>query len=177
MTPSIRNATAADAESIATVQIQSWRETYRGLLADTVLDDLRHEDRAGLWKRIIASNAQYPMNAQFVAEAADKFVGFGSCGLGRSRDCLEAGYEGEISALYVLKSYQNHGFGSAIFDLMLTHLVSGGLASVSLWVLDTNTPARDFYERRGGVAFGTRTENDHGRSVTDIAYGWSDLRR
>ena len=173
MTINIRPAKAEDADAIATAHITSWRETYRGLLPDELLDSLRQDDRAELWSKIIASNGHYPTNAQFVADSAGEIVGFGSCGLGRSKECIAAGYKGEISTLYILKPYQNCGLGSAIFRRIAKHLVGTGIATASLWVLGTNAQARKFYERHGGVAFKERTDNYRGCSATEIAYGWS----
>ena len=175
MTINIRHAKTEDSSAIATVHIASWHETYRGLLPDDLLDNLRHDDRANLWVEIIALNAQYPMNAQFVAEVEGTIVGFGSCGQGRSKDCLEAGYQGEISTLYVLKNHQNLGLGSEIFSQMTKHLLANEITTASLWVLDTNVHARCFYEKRGGVSFGERTDDHRGCSTTEISYGWRDL--
>ncbi|MBO6792079.1 MAG: GNAT family N-acetyltransferase [Dinoroseobacter sp.] len=175
MTINIRPAKAEDADAIATVHINSWRETYRGLLPDELLDGLRQDERAELWSKIIAANGHYPTNAQFVADSAGEIVGFGSCGLGRSKECVAAGYKGEISTLYVLKPFQNYGLGSAIFHRIAKHLVGTGVDAASLWVLGTNIHARKFYERHGGVAFKERTDNHRGCSTTEIAYGWSHL--
>ena len=177
MTISIRPAKAEDADAIATVHITSWRETYRGLLPDELLDGLRQDDRVELWSKIIASNDHNPTNAQFVADSAGEIVGFGSCGLGRSKECVAAGYKGEISTLYILKPYQNCGLGSAIFQRIAKHLVGTGVDTTSLWVLGTNAHARKFYERLGGVAFKERSDNHRGCSTTEIAYGWSHLPR
>ena len=172
----IRNAQTKDVDAIAAVHIASWRETYRGLLADELLDDLRHDDRSRLWKNIIASNAQYPMSAQFVADMDGDIVGFGSCGPGRSKECLEAGFSGEISTLYVLAAQQNKGIGSALFHLLARHLEDIGAIGASLWVLDTNMRARNFYERHDGIVFSERTDDHRGSTTTEIAYSWRDLK-
>lgn len=35
----VRRATPADAAGMAKVHVESWRETYRGVMSDDVLDD------------------------------------------------------------------------------------------------------------------------------------------
>ncbi len=49
----IRPATDADAAAIRAVQIQSWREAYRGIVPDSYLDALDPEFAE--WRRNIAS--------------------------------------------------------------------------------------------------------------------------
>lgn len=82
---------------------------------------------------------------------------------------------GEIYALYVLASHQSSGLGSSLFRHLAGHLVGEGVVSASLWVLDTNTRARRFYERQGGAVFMDREDDDHGCVTTIIGYGWHDL--
>src|SRR5512142_1389502 len=45
----IRPATPEDAEGIARVHIETWRTTYRGLMPDSVLDNLSIEKQADRW--------------------------------------------------------------------------------------------------------------------------------
>lgn len=165
-------ATGDDIVAIAKVHIQAWRETYRGLLPDHVLDELREDRRAEQWRRVFAANEGNAMNAQFVAEIHGDVVGFGSCGHGRYETCTKAGYEAEINSLYLLKRVQKQGVGTALFLRMLRHLADHGVDTASCWVLDTNAGARRFYERRDGVAFAERSDKGRGFTTTEIAYGW-----
>ena len=173
----IETARIQDAEAIAAVHISSWRETYRGLLPNDLLENLQLDQRAELWRQIIASNQLSPSSAQYIARSKKQIVGFGSCGPGRSRTCVKEGYEGEISTLYVLNSHQHRGIGSALFHQMTVRLSSEGINSLSLWVLDTNLKARSFYERRGGVAFDKREDDHRGTLTTEIAYGWRNVEK
>jgi ribosomal protein S18 acetylase RimI-like enzyme len=46
-----------------------------------------------------------------------------------------------------------------------------GYAEITLWVLDTNRRAREFYEKVGFVEDGkTKTENIGGKEVVDLRY-------
>lgn len=46
----IRQATAADAEGIAQVHVNSWRTTYKGIVSEDYLDALTVESRLEGWK-------------------------------------------------------------------------------------------------------------------------------
>jgi hypothetical protein len=39
----IREAVPADAGAVARVHVDSWRTTYRGIIADSILSDLSYE--------------------------------------------------------------------------------------------------------------------------------------
>jgi GNAT superfamily N-acetyltransferase len=58
----------------------------------------------------------------------------------------------ELHALYVLPEHWGHGIGDRLLE------AAGDVSE--LWVLEANTRARQFYERRGWSADGARTEHD-----------------
>ena len=53
----IRPARAGDAEAIARVRVDSWRETYRGMIPDTYLDGMKLEDSTAIWTRILGADS------------------------------------------------------------------------------------------------------------------------
>ena len=67
--------TTADIAGLARVHVQSWRETYAGIVPQAFLDGLNLESREGQWRRTLEVG-----NAVFVAEDQDQIVGFASCG-------------------------------------------------------------------------------------------------
>jgi hypothetical protein len=52
--PRIRPATLADAAAIAKVHVEAWRETYRGLVPDSVLAGLSVERGVRAWTDMLA---------------------------------------------------------------------------------------------------------------------------
>ena len=111
----------------------------------------------------------------FVAEKQTAIVGFGACCEQRDPALRAQGFDGEVNAVYVLRSHQSVGVGKALIALMADDLVSRGRQAASLWVLRENNPARTFYERLGGTLVGERTEIVRGTHRSEVAYGWSDL--
>ncbi len=57
----IREATAAEAATIASLHAESWRAAYRGILTDKFLDNDVHRERLALWQErfaVAATNAR-----------------------------------------------------------------------------------------------------------------------
>lgn len=49
----IVKANLHDAKEIARVHVDSWRETYEGIMPKEVLDKKSYEKRGALWKQIL----------------------------------------------------------------------------------------------------------------------------
>ncbi|PWB82944.1 MAG: GNAT family N-acetyltransferase [Methylocystaceae bacterium] len=171
----IRPATDADAEAIAAVHVAAWRETYEGLAPAEVLAALSVEERAARWRAVLSEPDAPTRSAVFLALAEDgSAAGFASCGPQRREALSAAGYKGEFSAVYILKSAQRRGVGRRLMALMAENLLARSLDRASLWVLRNNFPSRRFYEALGGrkIAYEGLW---HG--VPEVAYAWRDLTR
>lgn len=163
----LRPATADDAFAVATVHVAAWRETYRGLVPDALLDGLSVERRADIWAR--------GAERVTLAEGPDGLAGFVATGPQEDEGLRQAGYGGEVLALYVLRRHQRQGIGRRLLAAAATALDQSGLEGAALWVLATNTPARDFYAALGAETVGERTEVHAGASLLEVACGWCDL--
>jgi ribosomal protein S18 acetylase RimI-like enzyme len=164
----IRQATAADCEAIATVHVVGWRESYRGLMPDSVLDALSIAEHAAQRRRSLAEGVA----SVLVAEAGTALVGFAAGGPRRG-DALE--HDGELYAIYVLRTAQGAGVGSRLLREAAATLARRQFTSLALWVLRANFNARQFYHRHGGRIVAERIEDVRGQQLAEIAYGWADL--
>ena len=171
----IKSAALSDASLIARAQIDAWQETYIDLLPKDMLQKFDYDERTCLWNQIINQGRDHSESAQLVAKIDGNIVGFGSCGRNRSAECVDAGYDAEISTLYVLKAFHKRRIGFELFQTMARHLLETNLSTASLWVLGSNNLARCFYERVGGVTFQERQEEHPDGPIIEVAYGWSDL--
>jgi ribosomal protein S18 acetylase RimI-like enzyme len=173
---SIRIASAADAPAIAAVHVDAWRETYAGLVPAHVLSGLSVDRRIEGWARIMSKSEAFNSSAVFVAEREGAAVGFGCCGLQRAENLNAQGYDGEISAIYLLRSFQRCGLGTALMGAMGQELLRRQMHAASLWVLRENQNARRFYEKLGGDIVGHRKDiSEDGVVFFEVAYGWRDL--
>jgi hypothetical protein len=65
-----------------------------------------------MWEQILRAPATSGSTAVYLADIESKIIGFGSCGSQRTEALKEKGYEGEISAIYVLNAFQRHAIGT-----------------------------------------------------------------
>jgi GNAT superfamily N-acetyltransferase len=146
---SLRAATAADAEEIARVHVETWKATYAGIVDGAYLASLTGEVRAPKWK----TRLDAPPEGYFclVAMDGDRIVGFVDGGPIRG---THGAHRGEIYALYVLPEMHRRGIGRMLVHAALEQLRDR--LPVLVWVLDGN-PSLGFYEHIGGVRFGETT--------------------
>jgi GNAT superfamily N-acetyltransferase len=143
----VRWATPEDANGIARVQERGWQAAYRHVFPAEELDrgGFIHADR---WiERLVHPPGGW---ATFVAEHDGEVVGFTS--VGPSRD--EAGI-GELYAIYVDPEQWSTGTGRALIEQAEEQLRTA-YGEVTLWVLEDNPRARQFYERAGWTLDGGR---------------------
>jgi ribosomal protein S18 acetylase RimI-like enzyme len=171
----IRIATPDDANALAVMHIASWHETYTGLLPDKILSSLVVESRAAAWAKIMQEPIAERSTVVYLAEHDKSIIGFGSCGAQRTENLKVKGYDGEISAIYVLREYQKRKIGTRIFRAMSSDLKRRGFNAAALWVLRENLKARRFYEHVGGKVIAEREDVRDGVVLVELSYGWRDL--
>ncbi|MGI9414102.1 MAG: GNAT family N-acetyltransferase, partial [Hyphomicrobiales bacterium] len=165
----IRIARPEDAETIARIHVESWRETYPGIIPDDVLAGLDISEKAAMWANSIAE----PGVDVFVGGAGeDALTGFGCCG---ARADVPDRFEGEFRAIYVLKEGQGTGLGRGLMRAMAGALSARGHRSAALRVARDNAPARDFYVRLGGVEAGGCAHRVGDVEIAEVIYGWPDV--
>lgn len=145
--PSVRAATVYDAANLAAIHARSWQAAYQGLLPQDYLDKVCLSYGAERWLKNLQAS-EWPKAGVVVAVPGPELVGF--VGFGPTRDEGEdAGLVGEIKAIYVIPEAWGNGMGKRLMASALGRLAAAGYAQATLWVLDTNTRARRFYEKGG----------------------------
>ena len=136
----IREAKPADAHEIASVHIDSWQVAYRGLISEEILNGLDVKDRADRWVDIINSS-KLPC---LVIESPTGVAGFAHMSACRDSDLDDTKY-GEITAIYMSPNYWRQGLGTKLLLEALSCLKRYGFQFSTLWVLEENMQAREFY--------------------------------
>lgn len=164
-----RLATVADAPAIARVHVDSWRQTYRGLLPVSVLAGLSYDARQQMWQGAL-SNPNWS-GTMWLAHTQQQVVGFAVGGPARE---LQERYHAELWAIYLLHNFQKQGVGRNLFMRLAQSLYQRGYRNWFLWVVQGN-PTMGFYEHMGGQAVAHKTVQMAGQPVTESAYGWDRL--
>ena len=157
----IRAATRDDIPGLARVHVQSWLETYGGLVPREILDAITLEARVLQWERTFDQP-----HGIFVALENNEVVGFASCGA--AQDFLQA--DGELFTLYLLDSFQHRGLGRALWNAVLEFARAQGWESMVLWVLESNILAQGFYKHSGCKLVDRRVEVLRGVKLPEVAY-------
>ncbi|TAM69530.1 MAG: GNAT family N-acetyltransferase [Microbacteriaceae bacterium] len=133
----VRTARPNDAEGIAHVHVQAWREAYAGVMSDKVLANLSEERRATWWRHVIENETA---TRCAVAEYDGNIIGFASAGPTRDDDATR---DLELFTIYTLESMYGTGVGSALLEAVI------GDAPATLWVAEDNPRAHAFYAKKG----------------------------
>lgn len=166
----IRPGTIDDIEGLAIVHVESWRTTYRGIVADSYLDGLTIEGRVNLWKQIIdpSNEGSYTF---VIEDDQGKVAGFINGGGSREQDM---GYDAEIYAFYLLQENQGKGYGRLLFNKMVETFKETGSKSMLLWVLEEN-PSVQFYKKMGGEIISRQELFIGDVPVMEISLGWKGI--
>jgi ribosomal protein S18 acetylase RimI-like enzyme len=162
-----RPAGPADADAVALLHTRSWRENYRGSFSDAFLDRELPDERLRVWRDRLDER---PRN-QFVEIAVDgtELVGF-VCAYGAH----EPRWGSFVDNLHVAKAAKRTGIGASLMrraGAWLAHSYPD--LGVYLWVLETNSSARRFYERLGAQNAGVSVMETHGGAVVrSCRYEW-----
>jgi GNAT superfamily N-acetyltransferase len=166
----VRSARAADAVSLARVQVASWRCGFAGIVPDDLLAELTGEEAAGVWRdRWLEAITNPPTSRHYVLAAvtdapAREVVGFISAGPATDADRWP-GTDGEVYELRVLPERTGHGHGSRLLHSAADTLTQDGFHTVCTWALEADTALRRFLESSGWAADGARGELDVGTIV------------
>ena len=153
----IRYSTIKDALGVAEVHVSSWQQAYQGLLPDDFLCSLSTKQRFEIWKNAIHNFPEQTI----IYEQEKRIIGFSNFGKNRDPDLSEE--TGEIRALYLLAEYWSNGIGYQLLKYSLEKLEERGFKKVSLWVLDTNQRAINFYQKAGFHFDGQNKREDNGK--------------
>lgn len=153
----IRDVGRGDASELAPVHVSAWLAAYRGLVSDAVLDGMSVEAWEARWSERLSEDELPPVR---VAVRDGTIVGFSRLAV-PSRD--EDAGEGvaEIAALNVSPHAWRSGVGTALMNDALERFSRDGWRMASLWVVEGNKRAEEFYKRLGFVFDGaTQTHRD-----------------
>ena len=148
----IRTATIEDCPALGQVHVQSWREAYVNLLPSAYLKGLDATKRSQDWAQALANDEKVLLD--FEGPNLLGFAAFGSC-----RDADADASWGEIAALYYLKSQWGMGRAQLLYQRTSEALKALGFSTLTLWVLEGNARATNFY-RKNGFEFDGKTQTE-----------------
>jgi GNAT superfamily N-acetyltransferase len=168
LTMTIRAAQIADARQIAEVHVATWRDAYRGILPDSLLDSLSVEKWTELWQDRLSA-ARETTNLVLVLD--DQIVGWVALGPARDSD-VDPRRTQQVYGIYLDSRYWAQGHGKALYLVAEDRMRQNGAIDAVLWVLRDNLRARRFYGARGFALDPAGTERHHNGdpSIVEVRY-------
>ena len=105
----IRNATLADIESVAKLHVDSWHETYAGIISQDYLDKMKKN----LEKRIQRMKNEFNLRTMIVVTLNDEIVGFSEF-VFSNEFSKDLDIDCELCGLYIKNCYKHLGLGSIL---------------------------------------------------------------
>ena len=137
----IRTAVEADIPGIASVLVQTWQRSLKGIVGDDYLSSLDVEHQQRRHSKMFGR----PGVGYWVFEDEGQVSGFVSGGPIRypigEADC-------ELYAIYILPEHQGRGAGAGLFGRLQDHCLTSKWCRIGVLVLEAN-PAVKFYQSLG----------------------------
>lgn len=160
----IRRAARADAATVGHIHVESWNVAYRGIMPDDVIARTDLAYRTAFWAEQIADE-EWPV---FLVEEDGRSVAF--CQMVPTRDADDDPKRiGHITSLHVLPDLRGRGYGRVLIDHVSAEFRRRGFEELTLWVLEENWKARQFYEKRGFKPDGGTRRSPH-TDVSEVRY-------
>jgi GNAT superfamily N-acetyltransferase len=151
---SVRIARPEDAADLARIYIESWQDTYAGMISHSLLGAISHRSHTARWQTTIKGPGT-------VLVAEDSQAG-------------PIGLDGEVYTLYVDPAFLGRGTGRVLLTGAFDAFKDRKLRSCLIWAHAKNN-ACFFYEAMGGKRVATRTTQLMGELTPEIGFGWRQL--
>ena len=160
----VRDATAADAAVIASIQSACWHAAYGQTWPAEVFDSLSAQDLEMQWARAVIAPPG-PGYRLLVATEGDQVVGFAA--LAPSEDPDAQVGEAEIVAWEVRPEHRRSGHGGRLLNAAADHARSIGAHTLTIWLAPEDEARRSLLASAGFGPDGAHREV----ALTD---GWAD---
>lgn len=142
MSIKIERASISNSEIMSEIHYYSWKSTYKGMIPDEYLMNLKPTHWVSMLKNGFSENNL----VGWVAYLDEMPIGCACVGNSRY-----AGYENdlELISIYTLPEYFGIGVGKLLMDEVKKYANENGYLTIGLWVLDKNISATIFYEKMG----------------------------
>ncbi|MDI9216892.1 MULTISPECIES: GNAT family N-acetyltransferase [Clostridium] len=141
----IRRVKAGDANTLAYIQTESWKNAFNKILSKENLDKYTNINEAiELYNMLLSKN----IGNGFILSINENphCIAYWD----KARDEEMKGYS-EIICIHSLCDNWGKGYGTVMMDYILRDIKNAGFSKVMLWVFKENIRARKFYENHGFV--------------------------
>lgn len=161
----IRKASLDDIEEVALLHVNSWYETYSGIISQSYLENMKNN----LVKRIERMRNEFNLRMMIVAVIDNEIVGFSEFVLSNEFS-KDLDIDCELCGLYIKNGYKNLGLGSKMFEYVVNLFKENNKKKMGLWCVKENIPAITFYEKKGGILTKEKTFTIDNQEYSEVSY-------
>lgn len=147
----IRQATEADAASLAALAERTFRETFAQM---NRAEDIDVHCRNSYGDSIQAAEIRDPGRTTLVCHVRDSLIAYGQLRWASAPSCVVATRPAEVQRLYVDAPWHGKGVADALMASLLDTAVAGGADVAWLGVWEKNPRAISFYAKSGFAVVG-----------------------
>ena len=166
-----RRPEVREAEALATLHVQCWREAYVEFLPPELMASFSVEKRLPMWLAVI------PNMDRVVCAAFENGVPVGFAIAGATTEQFIESQDGHLYSLYIAASHYRKGIGLELLSRIAREWMSHGGRTMTLGVLAQNIRARSFYESLGAKLVKLTSYKWDGHELPDAIYVFEDLKR
>lgn len=164
-----RRPTLDEAEAMAALHVQCWREAYSEILPAALINSFNDQTRLPMWQSVIPNADRFVL----AAYADGKPVGFVISGSSDEKHIENQ--DGHLWGLYIAADYGRRGIGRQLIARAAADWLSRGGNSMTIGVLAENIRARSFYEALGARLVKLGTYEWDGYPLADTVYIFDNL--
>jgi len=162
--PRFRAARGSDAPAIAALHLASWRDAYRGVLPDAVLDVAAPAEMPRHWAATLPLSRP---GAVILAMRGGEPLGFVAA--------YVEGATAYVDNLHVAPGGRGAGLGRVLLGLAARRLRRLGCTRAELFAFAGNTGALRFYARLGAAIGPVQPCEVHGHSAEERICAWEEI--
>lgn len=171
----LRNGNINDINTIAAAHVKCYWDAFQDILPQPLLEDFTLQKALKQWRAEFVEQVADADRAIFVIEnESGRVVGFANCGATKARSRKSMG-QGEIYSLFIESDYQGYGLGKALMLASSRWLISRGLFTGGVWIIEENGIGRRFCEDLGARMVARRKTNHNGYNLSMIGFAWADF--
>lgn len=157
----IDRALPGDAETLARIQIESWKAAFADILSPDILENCTQLNKVtAMYQRMLDQNIGH----SYLMKVDGQPHCIAHWNAARAQDM--PGYA-ELFCIHSLPNRWHSGFGTQMMQRVLQDVAASDHSKVMLWVFEKNLRARRFYESQGFKTFGKKKP---GVFPTEICY-------
>ncbi|GEM_PF-4727342 len=166
----IRPVTRNDISEMAKININSWRDDYRNIVPDKVLEELEPEEKSRSLENWLFADSN-DIRLAYGAFLDDLMVGYITASL---TEDIDSEYDVEVNNLFVVKKYRGLGISlKLLYQIasVFSELKERQFTSLILYSWQA-TASNEYYRKLGGKVIKEQIQDCGGRKLAADIFAW-----